>query len=84
MKTYKFQQFNLEIKNPTVTPNKDSILLNTTNSTISVSVLLQTDSSKYGVLLEDIPCKNMCYEGEDNLLEKVLIKLDEFSTVEGV
>ena len=79
MKTYKFPQFNVEIKGSTVTPNKDSILLNVTNSTISVSVLLETDSAKYGVLLEDIPVNNLCYEGEDNLLEKVLIKLDEYS-----
>ena len=74
MKTYKFPQFNVEIKGSTVTPNKDSILLNVTNSTISVSVLLETDSAKYGVLLEDIPVNNRTWYSYTKLLSDAYVQ----------
>ena len=49
MATYKFEQFKLEIDNPTISANKDSIHLQVNKNTISVDVTLQTDGAKFGV-----------------------------------
>jgi hypothetical protein len=77
--TYKFEQFNTEITNPTIKVNVDSLGVQPTKNTISVEVTLITDSAKFGVLLEDIQVNNLNYEGEENLLERVNERLQDFA-----
>ena len=79
MATYKFEQFNIEIVNPTVDANEDSISIQPTLNTISVDVTLTTDSATFGVRLEQIQVTNLNYEGKDNLLLRVNERLNDFA-----
>jgi hypothetical protein len=47
--TYKFEQFNVEIENPNVTVT--GVFDNIKEKTCNVSLLLETDSAKFGVTL---------------------------------
>ena len=77
--TYRFEQFNIDIVNPTVDANEDSISLQPTLNTISVDVTLTTDSATFGVRLEEIQVNNLNYEGKDNLLLRVNERLQDFA-----
>ena len=68
MPTFEFKQHDVEIKDPTVVIDEDSIRLQISRNTISVEVTLETaDAVVRHVLLEDIPVANFCYEGAVNL-----------------
>ena len=75
---YKFNQFNLEIDNPKVSANEDTIQLQVSKNTISVDVLLETDTAKFGLLLEDIQVVNFNYESYENLMVRVNERLEDF------
>ena len=75
---YKFNQFNLEIDNPKVSANEDTIQLQVSKNTISVDVLLETDTAKFGLLLEDIQVVNFNYENYNNLMLRVVDRLKDF------
>jgi hypothetical protein len=75
---YKFNQFNVEIDNPIVSANEDTIQLQVSKNTISVDVLLETDTAKFGLLLEDIQVVNFNYENYDNLMLRVVDRLKDF------
>lgn len=76
---YKFEQFNTEIENPTVTINPAQIKVNAVNSTITLSVTLETANAKvYGVELTDIPVSNLNYEGHENLMERAMEGLSKY------
>jgi hypothetical protein len=75
---YKFNQFNVEITNPIVSANEDTIQLQVSKNTISVDVLLETDTAKFGLLLEDIQVVNFNYENYDNLMLRVVDRLKDF------
>lgn len=74
----KFEQFDIEITNPTVDANEDSIALQPTLNTISVDVTLTTESATFGVRLEEIQVNNLNYEGKENLLLRVNERLQDF------
>ena len=78
MATYKFKQFKVEITNPIVSANEDTIQMQVSKSTIAVDVLLETKDAKFGVLLEDIQVENLSYEGYDNLMIRVNERLKDF------
>ena len=78
MATYKFEQFNIEIENPTISANEDSIHLKVNNNTISVDLTMEVNGAKFGVHLTDINVNNLKYEGYDNLIERVLNRLKDF------
>lgn len=78
MATYKFEQFKVEIINPTISADEDTIQMQVSKNTISVDVLLETSSSKFGILLEDIQVGNLSYEGYDNLIIRVIERLKDF------
>ena len=82
MATYKFEQFNVEIVDPTVWADEDTIQLQVSKNTISVNIVLTTDNAKFGVLLEDISVQNLNYEGYVNLIARILNKLRDFEVVE--
>ena len=52
MATYKFEQFNVEIVDPTVWADEDTIQLQVSKNTISVNIVLTTDNAKFGVVLD--------------------------------
>ena len=79
MATYRFEQFNLDIVNPVVDANEDSISLQPTSNTIAVDVTLTTDSATFGVRLEEIQVTNLNYEGKENLLLRVNERLKDFA-----
>ena len=76
--TYRFEQFNLDIVNPVVDANEDSISIQPTSNTIAVDVTLTTDSATFGVRLEQIQVTNLNYEGKDNLLLRVNERLQDY------
>ena len=77
--TYRFEQFNLDIVNPVVDANEDTISIQPTSNTIAVDVTLTTDSATFGVRLEQIQVTNLNYEGKDNLLLRVNERLNDFA-----
>jgi hypothetical protein len=78
MATYKFEQFNLDIVNPLISADEDTIQLQVSKNTISVNVILETDSTKFGVFLTDIIVQNLNYEGYENLMVRVNERLRDF------
>jgi hypothetical protein len=79
MMKYKFPQFNTEIIDPTVTIDPTRIQVDVANSTITLSVTLETANAKlYGVELTDIPVTNLNYEGHENLMERAMEGLSKY------
>ena len=78
MATYRFEQFNIDIIDPAVTADSDSISIQPSANTIAVDVTLTTDSAIFGVRLDSIQCQNMNYEGEENLLLRVNERLQDY------
>ena len=78
MATYKFEQFKVEIKDPSISANEDSIQMQVSKNTISVDVVLETSSAKMGIMLDDIQVGNLSYEGYDNLIIRVVERLKDF------
>ena len=76
--TYKFEQFNIEIVNPTVTINPIVKEINPIELTISVDVIL-TDSSgsKFGISFDKVKVQNLTYTA-DTLQQRVLEHLKQF------
>jgi hypothetical protein len=52
---YKFPQFKVEISNPTITIDLDTIGDKAISKQLSVDVLLTTESASFGVRAEDMP-----------------------------
>jgi len=76
---YKFEQFNTEIIDPVVTVDTKRISVDALNSTITLSVTLETANAKiYGVVLTDIPVTNLNYEGHENLMERAMEGLSKY------
>jgi len=76
---YKFEQFNVEIENPTITVDPTRIKVDVVNNTISLSLTLETANAKlYGVELTDIPVTNLNYEGHENLMERAMEGLSKY------
>ena len=53
--TYKFPQFKVEIVNPTIAINLNTISDKAIDKLLSVDVLLTTDTAEFGVRAEDMP-----------------------------
>jgi hypothetical protein len=53
--TYTFPQFNVEIVDPKISVNLNSIQDKAIDQLLSVDVLLTTDTAKFGVTAEDMP-----------------------------
>ena len=76
MITYKFPQFQVEIVNPTVAVDMTQITDNTVQKELTVNVLLETDTSKFGVSLYAVKYKEVWYD--DDVLPLVLERLKDF------
>lgn len=55
MATYKFPQFKVEITDPAIEINLNTIGDKAVDKLLSVDVLLTTESAKFGVRAEDMP-----------------------------
>jgi hypothetical protein len=53
--TYSFPQFKVEITNPTLSVDLDTIQDKAISKLLSVSLVLNTDSATFGVTAEDMP-----------------------------
>jgi len=78
MATYRFEQFNIDITDPAIDANEDSISIQPSTNTIAVDVTLTTDSATFGIRLEQIQVQNLNYEGKENLLLRVTERLNDF------
>ena len=79
MATYKFPQFQVEITNPVVTADVNTIGVQPDAMQISVSIQLATANALlYGVLLDEINVVNLSYEGYENLMLRVMTRLEDF------
>ena len=81
MATYRFEQFNLDIVNPTLLVDEDTIHLQVSQNTISVNIVLETPTTRFGVLLDEIAVQNLNYEGYENLMVRVNERLRDFEVV---
>jgi hypothetical protein len=52
---YKFPQFNVEIVDPTITIDLNTIGDKAVDKLLSVDVLLSTDTAQFGVIAQDMP-----------------------------
>jgi hypothetical protein len=74
--TYKFPQFKVEIVDPKIYVNLNSIQDKAIDQLLSVDVLLTTDTAKFGVTAEDMPYTDTW---EDKQVEGMVIDwLKEF------
>jgi hypothetical protein len=69
--TYKFPQFKVEISNPTISIDLDTIQDKAISKLLSVSVTLETDSATFGVTAEDMPYSDTW---EDSEIEKMVVE----------
>lgn len=76
MITYKFPQFKVEIVNPTVTVDMRTLRDNAVDNLLSADVLLETDSAKFGVTLENMPYIDNWYN--EDVLPMCMEKLKEY------
>ena len=53
--TYSFPQFKVEISNPTISVDLDTIQDKAISKLLSVSLTLETDTASFGVTAEDMP-----------------------------
>lgn len=79
MATYKFPEFQVEITDPVVTADINTIGIQPDAMQISVSIELETTGALlYGVLLYEIPVVNLNYESYENLMIRVMTRLEDF------
>jgi hypothetical protein len=69
--TYKFPQFKVEISNPTISIDLDTIHDKAISKLLSVSVTLATDSATFGVTAEDMPYTDTW---EDSEIEGMVVE----------
>jgi hypothetical protein len=65
---YKFPQFKVEIENPTISVDLDTIGDKAISKLLSVSVTLATDSATFGVTAEDMPYSDTWEDSDVELM----------------
>jgi ribonuclease PH len=74
--TYKFEQFKVEIVNPTISVDLNSIQDKAISKLLSVAITLTTDTASFGIMAEDMPYTN---DWKDSDIESlVLLWLSNF------
>jgi len=61
---YKFPQFNVEISNPTISVDLNSIGDKALDKLLSVNIKLNTDTASFGVTALDMPYTDTWEDGE--------------------
>lgn len=81
MNRYKFEQFKIEVVDPTIEINMESIIFNYVAGKASVGVTLTTpNGSKFGVFFEDMPINDPDLNNVD-ISAMVDTKLQEYLVV---
>ena len=62
--TYKFEQFKIEIVNPIIEVNLNTIQDKAIDKLLSVNVVLTTDTAKFGVTAIDMPYSDTWKDSE--------------------
>lgn len=73
---YNFPQFKVEIVNPSVTVDMTQITDNTVQKELTVNVLLETDSAKFGVSLDAVKYDDVWYDAD--VYDLVINRLKDF------
>lgn len=76
MTKYKFPQFKVEIVNPSVTVDMRTLRDNAVDNLLTVDVVLETDTAKFGVTLENMPYEDNWYN--EDVLPMCMNKLKEY------
>ena len=64
--TYKFEQFKIEIVDPTIEINYESVIINNINREITVDIVLIDDAgSKFGITLNNLPSNSESWDSVD-------------------
>ena len=74
--TYSFPQFKVEISNPTISVDLDTIQDKAISKLLSVDVTLETDSATFGVTALDMPYSDTWED--DDVQGMVMIWLTQF------
>jgi hypothetical protein len=74
--TYKFPQFKVEITNPTIFVNLNTIQDKAIDQLLSVDVVLNTDTATFGVTANDMPYTDTWED--DDVEGMVMIWLKQF------
>jgi hypothetical protein len=61
---YKFEQFKVEIVNPTIAVNLNTIQDKAIDKLLSVDITLETETATFGVTAEDMPYVDTWEDGE--------------------
>jgi hypothetical protein len=77
MKKYKFEQFNIEIINPEVIVDLNTIRDKALDKLLSVDVLLKTETTTFGVSAEDMSYTDNWYDSDiQNMVNEWLINYE--------
>ena len=76
---YKFEQFNIEIENPTIEIDMTKILDNTITKKLAIPIVLITNNTRFGILLEEINYINS-WDDED-IPALVDVRLIDFEVI---
>lgn len=74
--TYKFPQFKVEIVDPSVSVDMRTLRDNAVDNLLTADILLETDTAKFGVTLENMPYVDNWYNEE--VLPMCMEKLKEY------
>lgn len=77
MATYKFEEFNIEIVDPTISIDPIVNQVDPIKMTISANIFLQTTTAKFGLILNDIAVIDLNYNSQQ-LEQRVLERLNDF------
>lgn len=79
MATYRFEQFNVDVVDPTIEVNRETIVTNDVTKTIDCDIVLITpNGSRFGVRLDAMPRNGQGWDDSD--LETMIgIKLQEYA-----
>lgn len=79
MATYRFEPFNIDIVDPVITANVNTIGVQAEFMTINVLINLENPGVKMRAYnLTEISVQNLTYQDYNNLMERVMERLQDF------
>jgi len=78
MATYRLEPFNADITDPVIVADPDTISVKPTQMLIDVDITLTVTGAELGFRLTDIPVQNLEFTGYDNLMLRVMERMEDF------
>lgn len=78
MATYRLEPFDIDITNPTITADVDSIRVKPTQMKIDVQITLTVPGAIMGYYLTDITVLNLEFTGYENLMARVMERIADY------